>query len=110
MAGRNLFETIFFDSAFQIPVTETAESRPVISGIDNIDAVFLRLRGCFCHRVPERFRLPVKMSLCVAIARVFIPKENMLDLKDAAQEVKDKIEIVPVSNVTEILAETGIQN
>ena len=42
------------------------------------------------------------------ITKVFIPKETMLDLKDVAQEVKDKIEIVSVSEVTEILAETGI--
>lgn len=44
------------------------------------------------------------------ITKVFIPKGNMLDLKDVAQEVKDKLEIVPVSEVTELLAETGIQN
>lgn len=43
------------------------------------------------------------------ITKVFIPKGNILDLKDVAQEVKDKIEIVHVSKVTEILAETGVQ-
>ena len=42
------------------------------------------------------------------ITKVFIPKENMLDLKDVAQEVKDKIEIVPVSKVNDILTETGV--
>lgn len=44
------------------------------------------------------------------ITKVFIPKENLFDLKDVAQAVKDKIEIVPVSQVTELLAETGIRN
>ena len=55
--------------------------------------------------------LPEKLMAAerAGITKVFIPKENMLDLKDVAQEVKDKIEIVPVSKVTEILTETGIQ-
>ena len=56
--------------------------------------------------------LPEKLMAAerAGITKVFIPKENLLDLKDVAQEVKDKIEIVPVSEVTEILAETGIRN
>ena len=37
------------------------------------------------------------------VTKVFIPSENMADLKDVAQEVKDKIEIVPVARVEEIL-------
>ena len=55
--------------------------------------------------------LPEKLMAAerAGITKVFIPKENMLDLKDVAQEVKDKIEIVPVSKVTEILTETGIK-
>lgn len=53
--------------------------------------------------------LPEKLMAAerAGITKVFIPKENMLDLKGVAREVKDKIEIVPVSKVTEILAETG---
>ena len=41
------------------------------------------------------------------VTRVFIPKENMYDLKDVAQEVKDRMEIIPVTQVTEILKGTG---
>ena len=54
--------------------------------------------------------LPEKLMAAerAGITKVFIPKENMLDLKDVAQEVKDKIEIVPVSKVTDILTETGV--
>ena len=42
------------------------------------------------------------------VTRVFIPQENLHDLKDVAQEVKDKIEINPVSKVTELLKAVGI--
>jgi ATP-dependent Lon protease len=54
--------------------------------------------------------LPEKLMAAqrAGITRVFIPKENLYDLKDVAQEVRDKIEIVPVSDVTEILEATGI--
>ncbi|MCR4854969.1 MAG: endopeptidase La [Erysipelotrichaceae bacterium] len=44
------------------------------------------------------------------VKRVFIPKENIVDLKDVAQEVKEKIEIVPVSQIEEILSQTGIMD
>ena len=32
----------------------------------------------------------------------------MFDLKDVAQEVKDAVEVVPVSSVLDILRETGV--
>lgn len=66
------------------------------------------LRGA----VPPIGGLPEKLMAAehAGITKVFIPKENLFDLKDVAQEVKDKIEIVPVSQVTELLAETGIRN
>ncbi len=44
------------------------------------------------------------------VKKVFIPKENIVDLKDVAQEVKEKIEIVPVSQIEEILSQTGIMD
>jgi len=37
------------------------------------------------------------------IKTVFIPKDNVDDLKDVAKEVLDKLEIVPVSEVSEVL-------
>lgn len=54
--------------------------------------------------------LPEKLMAAqrAGITKVFIPQENMYDLKDVAQEVKDKIEIVPVSVITDILKATGI--
>jgi ATP-dependent Lon protease len=42
------------------------------------------------------------------ITKVFIPEENEYDLKDVADEVKDKIEIRTVSKVGEVLMAVGI--
>ena len=42
------------------------------------------------------------------ITKVFIPEENLYDLKDVAAEVKEKIEIVPVSTVQQLLEAVGI--
>ena len=54
--------------------------------------------------------LPEKLMAAqrAGVTRVFIPQENLHDLKDVAQEVKDKIEINPVSKVTELLKAVGI--
>ena len=54
--------------------------------------------------------LPEKLMAAqrAGITKVFIPKENLYDLKDVAQEVKDAITIVPVSTVDDILTECGI--
>ena len=55
--------------------------------------------------------LPEKLMAAqrAGITKVFIPQENMYDLKDVAQEVKDKIEIVAVSRVPELLEAVGVQ-
>ena len=37
-------------------------------------------------------------------------EENMYDLKDVAQEVKDRIGIVPVENVSEVLSAAGVRD
>lgn len=42
------------------------------------------------------------------VKRVFIPAENVEDLRDVADEVKDALEIIPVSDVTEVLQKLGI--
>ena len=56
--------------------------------------------------------LPEKLMAAqrAGITKVFIPRENLDDLKDVAQEVKDRIEIVPVLRVTELLESIGILN
>ena len=40
--------------------------------------------------------------------KVFIPEENVADLKDVADEVKEKLTIIPVSEVTDVLEQTGL--
>jgi ATP-dependent Lon protease len=40
------------------------------------------------------------------ITRIVIPKDNEADLEDLPQEVRDKIEVIPVDNLAEALAAT----
>jgi len=42
------------------------------------------------------------------VKTVFIPQENMEDLRDVTQEVRDKLEIIPVQDVEEVLTRLGI--
>ena len=37
------------------------------------------------------------------ITKVFIPADNVEDLEDVAEEVKEKLEIIPVKKVTDVL-------
>ena len=54
--------------------------------------------------------LPEKLMAAerAGVTKVFIPEENVPDLKDVAEEVKSKVEIVPVTTVRQLLAEAGI--
>ena len=37
------------------------------------------------------------------ITKVFIPKDNVEDLEDVAEEVKEKLEIIPVKKAADVL-------
>ncbi len=52
--------------------------------------------------------LPEKLMAAerAGVHTVFIPRENEEDLKDVADEVKEKLEIIPVSQVCEVLKHT----
>ncbi|MBR2805698.1 MAG: endopeptidase La [Oscillospiraceae bacterium] len=54
--------------------------------------------------------LPEKLMAAVraGITKVFIPQDNVEDLKDVPDEVKEKLEIIPVNKVTDVLSKTGI--
>ncbi len=54
--------------------------------------------------------LPEKLMAAsrAGVKTVFIPKENEYDLKDVADEVKEKLEIIPVKDVKEVLKAVGI--
>lgn len=49
--------------------------------------------------------LPEKLMAAqrAGITKVFIPKENVEDMEDVADEVKEKLEIIPVERVTDVL-------
>lgn len=49
--------------------------------------------------------LPEKLMAAVraGVTRVFIPEENVDDLEDVADEVKDKLEIIPVHTCEDVL-------
>ena len=54
--------------------------------------------------------LPEKLMAAqrAGVKKVFIPKDNVEDLRDVAPEVRDALTIIPVSDVTEILQNLGI--
>ena len=54
--------------------------------------------------------LPEKLLAAhrAGVRRVFIPKENLEDLMDVPDEVKNAIEITPITEVTELLSIAGI--
>lgn len=54
--------------------------------------------------------LPEKLMAAqrAGVTKVFIPKDNVEDLKDVADEVKEKLTIVPVSEASEVLEAVGI--
>ncbi len=55
--------------------------------------------------------LPEKLMAAqrAGVVRAFIPKDNVDDLRDVAEEVKEKLEIIPVETVSEVLQQLGIQ-
>ena len=54
--------------------------------------------------------LPEKLLAAhrAGVKRVFIPSDNQEDLRDVPEEVKNAIEITPISEVTELLETAGI--
>lgn len=54
--------------------------------------------------------LPEKLMAAerAAVKTVFIPADNVEDLEDVAPEVREKLEIIPVREVSEVLARLGL--
>ena len=54
--------------------------------------------------------LPEKLMAAqrAGVTKVFIPRDNLHDLKDVAKEVLEKIEVVPVDTVPEVLKAVGV--
>jgi len=55
--------------------------------------------------------LPEKLMAAqrAGVERVFIPEDNVDDLRDVPQEVRDSLEILPVKSVAEILEQCGLR-
>ncbi|MGN0347147.1 MAG: endopeptidase La [Lachnospiraceae bacterium] len=56
--------------------------------------------------------LPEKLMAAVraGVKKVFIPKENEMDLKDVADEIKAKLTILPVEEVSQVFKEVGLKD
>lgn len=54
--------------------------------------------------------LPEKLMAAerAGVQKVFIPKENIDELRDVAAEVRDRLEIIPVESIEEVLTALGI--
>lgn len=54
--------------------------------------------------------LPEKLMAAqrAGVSKVFIPYENVEDLEDVAEEVKEKLEIIPVKKVKDVLKRLGL--
>lgn len=55
--------------------------------------------------------LPEKLMAAqrAGVRTVFIPKDNVDDLEDVADEVKEKLKIIPVTEISEVLKKVGIR-
>ena len=55
--------------------------------------------------------LPEKLMAAgrAGVKKVFIPKDNVEDLEDVAKEVKEKLEIVPVAKIKDVLKDLGLK-
>ena len=52
----------------------------------------------------------IKISSLAGVKKAFIPKDNIEDLKDIPEEIKEKIEVIPVTTVKEVLKELKLIN
>ena len=86
-------------------LTSLVENRPVSPEIAMTGEVSLRGAVTPIGGLPEKLMAAQRAG----IRKVLIPKENEEDLKDVAEEVREKLEILPVSRVEEVLELTGLK-
>ena len=77
---------------------------PVPSDIAMTGEVSLRGAVTAIGGLPEKLMAAERAG----VTRVFIPRENMDDLTDVAQEVKEKLQINPADKIEDVLKGTGI--
>ena len=77
---------------------------PVFPGIAMTGEVSLRGAVTPIGGLPEKLMAAQRAG----VEKVFLPKDNLDDLKDVPKEVKDQLVIIPVENVDQLLLGTGI--
>ena len=85
-------------------VASLVADKPVSPKIAMTGEVSLRGSVSAIGGLPEKLMAAERAG----ITKVFIPAENEEDLKDVSAEIREKLEIIPVSEVREVLKETGI--
>ena len=85
-------------------VASLVADRPVSPKIAMTGEVSLRGSVSAIGGLPEKLMAAERAG----ITKAFIPAENEEDLKDVSPEIREKLEIRPVSEVKEVLKETGI--
>ncbi|MCR5160916.1 MAG: endopeptidase La, partial [Lachnospiraceae bacterium] len=91
-------------------ITLTTALASLISGIAVSPAVAMTGEVSLQGGVNPIGGLPEKLMAAQrsGVKKVFIPKDNEDDLKDVAEEVRNTLTIVPVSEVAEVLRALGI--
>ncbi|MDO5294987.1 MAG: endopeptidase La, partial [bacterium] len=72
----------------------TVDSKLAMTGELSLRGAVLPIGG-----LPEKLMAAERAG----ITKVLIPEENKLDLEDVPQEIKDKLTIIPVSDVTQVM-------
>lgn len=91
-------------------ITLTTALASLVSGIDVSPHVAMTGEISLEGDVNPIGGLPEKLMAAklAGVEKVFIPRDNVNDLRDVAQEVKDSLEIEPVDTVYDVLGRLGI--
>ncbi len=82
-------------------VTSLVTGRPVSPYLAMTGEISLRGQVLPIGGLPEKLMAAVRSG----VQTVLIPKENMKDLEDVPEETKEKLEIIPVATVKEVIRE-----
>jgi len=85
-------------------IASLVTGKPVPADIAMTGEVSLRGAVTAIGGLPEKLMAAERAG----VTRVFIPRDNMEDLTDVAQEVKEKLQICPAATIMDVLAGTGI--
>ncbi len=90
--------------AMTTAIASLVTKKPVNADIAMTGEVSLRGAVTAIGGLPEKLMAAERAG----VKRVFIPKENLDDLKDVAAEVKESLSITGVSDISEVLKEVGL--